>query len=141
MNAMMEMDRQEAISERLREAGLRPTRQRVALADLLYATGPRHVSAEQLHDEARRAGNSISLATVYNALHQFTAAGLLREVLVEPGRVYFDTNTSVHHHFFYEDSGQITDIEPEDVSFDKLPAAPDGHDIADINVIVRVRTR
>ena len=88
--------------ERLRAAGLRPTRQRLGLARLLLENGDRHVTAEQLHGEAATSAIPVSLATVYNTLHQFTEAGLLREVVVEPGRSYFDTNTADHHHFFCE---------------------------------------
>src|ERR1700722_15326672 len=88
--------------ERLRAVGLRPTRQRIALARLLFDGGDRHITAEQLHGEALGAVIRVSLATVYNTLHQFTDAGLLREVVVEPGRSYFDSNTTDHHHFFCE---------------------------------------
>ncbi len=95
---------------RLRQANLRPTRQRVALASLLLENGERHVTAEQLHSEALAAGIGVSLATIYNTLHQFTDSGLLHEVVVEPGRSYFDTNTSDHHHFFCEVTGKLQDI-------------------------------
>lgn len=91
--------------ERLRAAGLRPTRQRLALAKLLLGNGDRHVTAEQLYIEAAAAAMPVSLATVYNTLHQFTEAGLLREVVVEPGRSYFDTNIADHHHFFCSRTG------------------------------------
>ena len=96
-----------AIADRLRAAGLRPTRQRLCLARLLFEPGDRHVTAEQLHSEANAARVEVSLATVYNTLHQFTEAGLLREVVIEPGRSYFDTNTSDHHHFFHEGDGRL----------------------------------
>src|ERR1700761_3175930 len=99
-----------AVIDRLRGAGLRPTRQRVALARLLFSTGDRHVTAEHLHGEAQANAIRVSLATVYNTLHQFTSAGLLREVVVEPGRSYFDTNTTDHHHFFIESNGHLEDI-------------------------------
>ena len=88
--------------DRLKQAGLRPTRQRLALAKLLFEPGFRHVTAEQLHAEAASANMRVSLATVYNTLHQFTRQGLLREVVVDPGRSYFDTNMGDHHHFFFE---------------------------------------
>jgi Fur family iron response transcriptional regulator len=127
--------------ERLKRAGLRPTRQRIALAELLFGTADRHVTAEQLHGEASNAGTRISLATVYNTLHQFTAAGLLREVVVESGRSYFDTNTGSHHHFYYEDSGDIVDIDAANVAFAALPETPDGHEIAAVDVVIRVRPR
>src|ERR1700739_2250666 len=95
------------VLERLRAVNLRPTRQRLALARLLLENGERHVTAEQLHGEALAAGIGVSLATVYNTLHQFTHSGLLHEVVVEPGRSYFDTNTSDHHHFFCEVTGKL----------------------------------
>ena len=89
--------------DRLTAAGLRPTRQRLGLARLLFEGGNRHITAEQLHREATDGGVKVSLATVYNTLHQFTNAGLLREIMVDSNRCYFDTNVSEHHHFFYED--------------------------------------
>jgi Fur family iron response transcriptional regulator len=125
--------------DRLRGVGLRPTRQRLALARLLLDGGDRHVSAEALHQEAQDAGFKISLATIYNTLHQFTQAGLLREVVVEPGRSYFDTNISDHHHFFYSDSGSLQDIPGDQVTMDLLPEAPEGTKIDRVDVIVRLR--
>lgn len=127
-----------SILDRLRAVGLRPTRQRLALAKLLFDNGDRHVSAEQLHSEALGHNIRVSLATVYNALHQFTDAGLLREIVVEPGRSYFDTNTSTHHHFYFETSGRLEDIPGEEVRLEKLPAAPVGYQIKRVDVIVRV---
>jgi Fur family transcriptional regulator, iron response regulator len=123
---------------RLRSAGLRPTRQRLALAKLLLEKGDRHVTAEQLHSEARQAEIRVSLATVYNTLHQFTDAGLLREVVVAPGRSYFDTNMGDHHHFFYESSGRLEDIPAERVGVGQLPPAPEGTRIRRVEVIVRL---
>jgi Fur family transcriptional regulator, iron response regulator len=125
--------------ERLRGAGLRPTRQRVALARLLLEKGDRHVTAEQLHGEASSAAIRVSLATVYNTLHQFTEAGLLREVVVEPGRSYFDTNTSDHHHFFCEATAKLQDIPGQDVMVSRYPLPPAGTRISRVDVIIRVR--
>jgi Fur family transcriptional regulator, iron response regulator len=122
----------------LRGAKLRPTRQRLALARLLFDKGDRHVTAEQLHGEALATQVRVSLATVYNTLHQFVDAGLLREVMVEPGRSYFDTNTSDHHHFFYEDSGHLLDIPGERIAVTTLPAPPEGATVRRIDVIIRV---
>ena len=118
--------------------GLRPTRQRMALAKLLFENGDRHITAEQLHEEAQRNTVKVSLATIYNALHQFTDAGLLREVVVDPGRSYFDTNTDDHHHFFFEDRGELRDIPGHMVNVSKLPAPPDGTAILRVDVIVRI---
>lgn len=125
--------------DRLRAAKLRPTRQRLALARLLFDGGDRHVSAEQLHGEAVAANVRVSLATVYNTLHQLTALGMLREVVVEPGRSYFDTNTSDHHHFFFEDAGRLQDIPGDCVRLACLPDAPSGTRIQRVDVIVRLR--
>jgi Fur family iron response transcriptional regulator len=126
--------------ERLRSVGLRPTRQRLALARLLLDGGDRHVSAEALHQEAQAAGVKISLATIYNTLHQFTQAGLLREVVVEPGRSYFDTNISDHHHFFYSDTGSLQDIPGDQVTMNVIPDAPKGTEIDRVDVIVRLKS-
>ena len=123
--------------ERFRAAGLRPTRQRLALARLLFQ-GDRHVAAEQLHAEALAANVRVSLATVYNTLHQFTAAGLLREIVVSGGRSYFDTNVSDHHHFFFEDSGRLEDIPGHQVAIAALPAPPSGTKVRRVDVIIRV---
>jgi len=122
----------------LRNVGLRPTRQRLVLAKLLFENDDRHVTAEDLHSEVRRLGNRVSLATVYNTLHQFTQAGLLREVVVDSGRAYFDTNTTQHSHFFYEKSGRLLDVPAEAIKISQLPSTPDGAEIAGIDVIVRI---
>ncbi len=123
----------------LRSAGLRPTRQRIALAQLLFNGCDRHVSAEALHDEALAARMSVSLATVYNTLNQFKAAGLLREVALEGSRSYFDTNTSNHCHYFLEDSGELIDLDADAVSVHGLPDLPPGTAMERIDIIVRLR--
>ncbi len=128
-----------SLLDRLREVGLRPTRQRLALARILFMNGERHLTAEQLHGEALDAEISVSLATIYNTLHQFTNAGLLREVVVEPGRSYFDTNTSDHHHFFHEQAGRLEDIPGDQVRLAELPSPPRGTTIQRVDVIVRVK--
>jgi Fur family iron response transcriptional regulator len=124
--------------ELMRRAGLRPTRQRVALAKLLFREGDRHVTAEMLHDEAVRAGQRVSLATVYNTLHQFKRAGLLREIAIEGQRAYFDTNTSNHNHYYIEGDGTLVDIPSGTVRVEGLPAPPDHLRIAHIDVVVRL---
>ncbi len=125
--------------ERLRNAGLRPTRQRLALARLLFEGGNRHVTAEQLHAEARREEIAVSLATIYNTLNQFRKAGLLREVVVDSGRSWFDTNLEDHHHFFHEATGALTDFEAEGLAVEGVPRAPRGTEIDRVEVIVRLR--
>ena len=127
--------------ERLRNASLRPTRQRLALAKLLFENGNRHTTAEMLHIEAQAAHIRVSLATVYNTLHQFTEAALLREVVVESGRTYFDTNISDHHHFFHEQSGELRDIPVGRLVIGPLPDPPPGQTLKRVDVILRVADR
>lgn len=126
------------ISEKLRGAGLRPTRQRLALAELLFGRGDRHVTAEELHDEASHRGIAVSLATVYNTLHQFTAQGLLREVAVEGATAYFDTNTSNHYHFLDAANGELIDIADDGLQVSGLPTPPSGMKITRVDVLVHV---
>ncbi len=125
-------------SERLRTTGLRPTRQRVALAELLFGRGDRHFTAEMLHAEAVQNGVPVSLATVYNTLHQFVEAGLLREVAIESSKTYFDTKTSNHFHFFFEKDGVLVDIETANIKVENLPKPPEGMEITQIDVLVRL---
>jgi Fur family iron response transcriptional regulator len=127
------------LAERVKRAGLRPTRQRISLARLLFDGEDKHVTAEQLHKEAKDADLPVSLATVYNTLNQFTDVGLLREVVVEPGRSYFDTNIHDHHHFYYQDDGSLQDIPGEQVRLAELPDAPAGTSVERVDVIVRVK--
>lgn len=121
----------------LLRAGLRPTQQRSALAELLFK-GDRHVTAEELHQEAAAAGSDISLATVYNTLHSFREAGLVREVAIEGSRTYFDTNTSNHNHFFFEDRQEVVDIPNGLVKLEQLPQPPEGYRITHVDVVIRL---
>lgn len=144
MNAFMDTLKvrdAQSIDRRVRDAGLRPTRQRLALASLLFAKGDRHLSAEELHEEAQSAGVPVSLATVYNTLHQFTEAGMLRILAVEGSKTYFDTNTSDHHHFFIEGENKIFDIPDTPVRVVNLPQPPEGMEIANVDIVVRLRPR
>ncbi|WP_430912749.1 Fur family transcriptional regulator Irr [Methylobacterium sp. sgz302541] len=129
------------LRDRLRRSGLRPTRQRLSLGWLLFGRGDRHLTAEMLYDEAVRAKVPVSLATVYNTLHQFTEAGLLRQLALDGSKAYFDTNPSEHHHFFLEDEGQVMDMPDCGITVDSLPDAPEGMEIAGVEVIVRLRRR
>ena len=128
-------------ASKLREAHLRPTKQRLALAKLLFSGHDRHVTAERLHIEAVSTGVRLSLATVYNTLHQFTDAGLLRQVIVDGDKTHFDTNTGEHHHFYFEDEDVLTDIPGGDVKIDGLPRAPVGTEIERVEVVVRLKAR
>lgn len=131
---------EEKMRKRLEAAGLRPTRQRISLGEILFGRGDRHVSAEALHAEAAAAGETVSLATVYNTLRAFTGAGLVRELTIDANRVYFDTNIGAHHHFFDERNGALTDIPAELIKIDGVPTPPEGAEIEAIDVIVRVKT-
>lgn len=126
---------------KLRAVGLRPTRPRVGLGRLLFEGPPRHVSAEQLYQEARSRRLFVSLATVYNTLHQFVAAGLLRRVVVHTGQTFFDTKVDDHHHFYDERTGFVRDIDEREIAFAKLPAPPPGYAITGVEVIVRVEAQ
>lgn len=123
----------------LKAAGLRPTRQRVALAGLLFRHGDRHLTAESLFEEAARAGHALSLATVYNTLNQFTAAGILRQVAVDAERSYFDTNTGEHQHFYCEDDGTLIDIPGAAIAVAGIPTPPRGMDVDRVDVVVRIK--
>ena len=127
------------VLDRLRAAGLRPTRQRLALAKLLFEGEDRHVTAEILHAEAKAAAIRVSLATVYNTLHQFTNTGLLREIVVDSQRSYFDTNMADHHHFFFEGSHRLQDIPGDEVVVARLPDPPAGQAVTRVDVVIRLQ--
>ncbi len=125
----------------LRGVGLRPTRQRMALGWILFGKGDRHLTAEALYEEASRAKVPVSLATIYNTLHQFTEVGLLRQVPVDGSKAYFDTNASSHHHFFVEGEDELLDIPGAEVMVGKTPEPPEGYEIARVDVVVRLRRK
>lgn len=129
------------VKAKLRKVGLRPTRQRMALGWILFGKGDRHVTAEMLFEEVTRAKVPVSLATVYNTLHQFTEAGLLRQVPVDGSKAYFDTNNSAHHHFFIEDQNDLMDIPSTETLLGQTPTPPEGYEIARIDVVVRLRRK
>lgn len=131
-------DLQGPAADKLRAHGLRPTRQRMALSAMLFDGPDRHVTAEMLYEDARARGFDLSLATVYNTLHQFTEAGLMRQVVVDGDKTYFDTNMSDHHHFFHEKTRQLTDIPVGSIRVEGVPPAPDGSKLARVDVIVRL---
>lgn len=121
-------------------AGLRPTRQRVALAELLVGDGnDRHVTAESLFDAAAKRGAPVSLATVYNTLRAFCDAGLVREITVDGSKSYFDTNTSNHPHFYWEDTSEVSDAPADELEISRIPNAPSGTEIAKVDVVIRLR--
>jgi Fur family iron response transcriptional regulator len=129
------------LRDKLRRVGLRPTRQRVSLGWLLFAKGDRHITAEMLFEEATQSRVPVSLATVYNTLHQFTEAGLLRQLAVDGTKAYFDTNPTEHHHFFLEEEGTLIDMPSDGVAVGQLPEPPPGMEVAGVEVIVRLRPK
>lgn len=137
----MMMETEMRPDDRLRRFGLRPTRQRMALADLLFAKGDRHLTVEELHEEAVTVGVPVSLATVYNTLHQFTEAGMIRVLSVEGARTYFDTNVSDHHHFFVEGANEVLDIPVNNITIGNLPEPPEGMEISHVDVVIRLKPR
>lgn len=137
---MTETDADERSTRWLAQAGLRPTRQRLALADLLVGDGQdRHVTAEWLHAAALQAGEPVSLATVYNTLRAFCEAGLVNEISVDGSRSYFDTRLDDHPHFFWEEEGRLVDAPVEDLQIARLPALPEGAELARVDVVIRLR--
>ncbi|MBT6139305.1 MAG: transcriptional repressor [Rhodospirillaceae bacterium] len=150
----MVMINDNGMSAKLKAVGLRPTRQRIALAEILFGRGDqplgdqhlgdqhvsdRHVTAEQLHGEAIGRDVAVSLATVYNTLHQFTGQGLLREVVVDSGRSYFDTNVDAHHHFFDPSRGELVDINRDAIPLGDLPPPPEGMVVDSVDIVVRLK--
>ena len=126
----------------LAKAGLRPTRQRVTLAGLLVGDGKnRHVTAESLFESAKKQGEAVSLATVYNTLRAFCEGGLMQEVTVDGSKSYFDTNTGDHPHFYWEDDGTLTDAPSDKLVISRLPDAPEGAEIASVDVVIRLRRK
>ena len=122
--------------------GLRPTRQRLALAELLVGDGQnRHVTAESLFAAAQDDGAGVSLATVYNTLRAFCDAGLMQEVTVDGSKSYFDTNTHDHPHFYWEDDGSLTDAPADQLQIAHLPTPPEGAEIASVDVVIRLRRK
>ncbi|MEM9434710.1 MAG: iron response transcriptional regulator IrrA [Pseudomonadota bacterium] len=130
----------ESPTEWLTGAGLRPTRQRLALADLLIGDGNhRHVTAESLHDAVKQSEAPVSLATVYNTLKAFCDVGLIREVMVDGSKSYFDTRIDDHPHFFWEEDGRLSDAPKEQLEISALPGAPVGTEISKVDVVIRLR--
>ncbi|WP_170332946.1 iron response transcriptional regulator IrrA [Ruegeria arenilitoris] len=124
------------------DAGLRPTRQRMALAELLVGDGRhRHVTAESLFESAKKNGDAVSLATVYNTLRAFCEAGVLQEITVDGSKSYFDTNTHDHPHFYWEDETRLSDAPSDQLVIQRLPEAPDGVEIASVDVVIRLRKK
>ncbi|AGI73062.1 MAG: Fur family transcriptional regulator [Octadecabacter sp.] len=140
MNQHAHSGQTERSTDWLSGAGLRPTRQRMALAGLLVGDGrDRHVTAESLFDAAANTGEKVSLATVYNTLRAFCDAGLLREITVDGSKSYFDTNMTDHPHFYWEDEHRLSDAPADQLEIARVPDAPAGAEIASVDVVIRLR--
>lgn len=127
------------VSARLRAHGITPTQQRVDIARLLFAR-PQHLSAEQVLSIVNQDGQVVSKATIYNTLNLFARKGLVREVIVDPTKVFYDSNTGSHHHFYNVDTGQLLDIDSSELKLDQLPRLPDGTQADGVDIIIRVRS-
>ncbi len=132
------LQHKEYVSQLLQQAGINPTQQRMDIAYLLFAK-PQHLSAEQVLQIVNANSDAVSKATVYNTLGLFASKGLLREVIIDPNKVFYDSNTSAHHHFYNVDTGMLTDIEPDQVVVQKLPTLPEGTVAEGVDVIIRLR--
>lgn len=128
----------EALADRLRAAGIGPTSQRLRIAEVLLGR-PCHLSADQVLAHVNREGAFVSKATVYNTLRLFSEHGLVREIVVDPNRVFYDSSTTAHHHFYNVDTGELSDIPAENVKVSGLPQAPAGTRADRVEVVVRVR--
>lgn len=139
---LVKTDANEISANWLAGAGLRPTRQRLSLAELLVGDGnDRHVTAESLYESASETGDKVSLATVYNTLKAFCEAGLLREIIVDGSKSYFDTNMTDHPHFFWEDDARLTDAPKDQLVLSQIPDAPLGAEISKVDVVIRLRKK
>lgn len=128
------------VADWLARGGLRPTRQRLALAELLVGDGvDRHVTAESLYALSLNCGERVSLATVYNTLRAFCEAGLMNEVVVDGSKSYFDTRMDDHPHFYWEETAELTDAPKDQLQITGLPLAPEGTEVARVDVVIRLR--
>ena len=136
----MKIPSSEDIVKRLQAHGIYPTQQRIEVAQLMLSRD-QHLSADQVMQMVNRSSVSVSKATIYNTLGLFASKGLLREVIVDPSRVFYDSNTSEHHHFFNMDSGALSDIQDDQLSIGDLPSLPEGTEVDGVDVIVRIRNQ
>lgn len=133
------MNHSQETVRQLESHGIGPTPQRVAVAQVLFAR-PQHMTAEQVHARVNAEARRVSVATIYNTLKLFAERGLLREVVVEPGRVFYDSTTADHHHFYDISTGELSDIAGDAIGFAALPAAPQGSELLGVDVVIRIRS-
>lgn len=126
------------VIEKLKHAGVTPTQQRIEIGQILFAK-PQHLSADQVLTIVNQAGPLVSKATIYNTLGLFARKGLVKEVIVDPSKVFYDSNTSGHHHFYAIDSGELMDIEGDNLRLENMPNLPVGTEAEGIDIVIRVR--
>lgn len=136
---MLQIQNVSHIREALSKAGMRPTRQRMAIGNLLLCGDHQHVSADELHLKLGQTGYTMSLATVYNTLNQFASAGLIRKISVSGQRTFFDTNAHNHQHFYLEDEDRMIDISGDILQLQPMPLAPSGYHITKIDVLISLK--
>ena len=129
----------DAISKLLTRHGLQVTSQRLDIAEYVLRE-PQHVSAEQILAAMRQRGSRVSKATVYNTMNLFSEQGLVRTVEVDPERLYYDSTTEPHHHFYNVDTGELTDIPADQVHLALDTALPDGTEQAGVEIVIRIRS-
>ena len=135
----IQMDPNADFAQQLRRAGITPTQQRVQMAEILFAE-EQHLSADQILKQVNQRDKYVSKATVYNTLGLFTEKGLLREVIVDPTKVFYDSNTSEHHHFYNVDSGELTDVDSEEMLLGDLPNLPAGTIATGVEIIIKIKS-
>jgi Fur family iron response transcriptional regulator len=140
MGAKQLKAQRESLAQYLGEHGVKPTPQRLEIAELMLRE-PCHLSADQVISLLRGAGSGVSKATVYNTLHLFSSQGLVREIAVDPSRLFYDSTTTAHHHIYNEDTGELQDVSPEELEVSRLPQLPKGTDAHSLEVVIRVRNR
>ena len=128
------------VEQRLRDHRLRPTKARIRIGMMLLES-PKHLSADQIFDRLIKHGHCISKATVYNTLNVFAKYGVVNEVAVDPTRMYYDSTTSPHHHFYNIDTGQLTDIPRENLSVENIPRLPDNTEIEDLEIVIKIKNK
>ncbi len=129
-----------SIPQRLIEKGINPTQQRLGIAEFMLCK-PQHLSAEQILDGMTSLGLKVSKATVYNTLKLFVRQGILREVLIDPERVFYDSNTQPHFHIFNIDSGELYDLAPDQVTLDVTPMLPNGLALDSMDIVFKVKSQ
>lgn len=130
----------EDLARELQSHGLKPTEQRIRVAEILMSA-PTHMTAEQILAAVRSGGDRVSKATVYNTLKVLAENGLVRQIHLDPERSVYDSTRTAHHHFHDLDTGELRDIRPEEIAFSRFPVLPEGMEAESVEVVVRLRKK